>query len=758
MCAALCQDQASVGGGQAGSAAPTTGQPAEQPPTSPQPTVPPSLPAETLPGQAPSTPPVASQPPDSSDKLARSSPEGVRAHLAELFLLGATEAESPRPVRLLEALQRSGQRDRQEALVTTFWDTLAAGMYVGSLLRAAERLKTVSIPPQATALAEAYEAQLGWQIRRAALQLRTAQHKLAAMVGPQSGQGLPLPGDMFVVSEYRTYYQEVYSGKSLPLRVHQLGRTLPLRAAEVIAAAKALEAAEDWWTACSVSLAEGRGSVPHFFAAFESVVSREKELIDTVCLYNKEIAEYAFGVASPSVPPDTLASMLIGKRALAEEVAPANPTASFPGIRPLRRASSEVAPAAHLEAIPDADSPTAGWQKIPPSSGVLPAVTDSSAGGQSAPPATSSGAPGASETMSIQSGPVVPVEPQSAQPADQGQHQASAGSTQSETTSAGAKGSSPLPAPPEASPGTPVTEGQRSPYFVRRPVLPSAPEALCRFPALQALTGLAALRSVTPVLFQFDGTDLPLQAGDPPTVTTAEPVEIRRLTLEQCLLRAATSERLRTSRAYWRLAESWARLKSTAHHLNAVAEILTTLFEARDLPGVGEQYLHVRAVEQLLRFRELSLTNTLLNADQELKLLTDLPGTSEVLMPATVPHTGAYELDWDRLSARRREDPALRGLARRVNEYQQSLGATAEMLSKADRAAASALADFYAGKGDPAQALSGLELYFNAEQNVISHIVEYNLAIAEYADAVLPAGIAPEQFARALVPTRTAGQ
>ncbi len=670
--------------------------------------------------------------------------EQLQARLAQLFVLGASSVGSGSSVRLREALARIADRSRQESIVKAFWETLAAGMRLGASVQCLKRLKDAPIPQEYAGLEAAFEARLRSLAAEQGVVFRSGQHRLAMLLGSQATGGLPLPADMFVLTEYRTYFEEVYASRDLPLRLRLLGLTLPLRFREVQLAARSLEAAEDWWDAVRAGLAEGRVSGAMLFRALEELQRQEQALIESVCRYNQEIAEYALGVAEAGLAADTLAWMLIGKRATQPEVAPVEMRAQLgEGASPLSPPTG-VTPATHTAPSNNlASDVQLGWQKLPP--------TGSSSGNApgSSPTPQPEVTPGGLDQaglppVSIQTQPVVPVEE------TEGRAELSIPPPPLDAPPGGESGLSSS----EMNPSTPgrldlLQNGkfqnvEREHHVVQKPVLTTESALLRQFPGLQVAPRQRRLPFLAELLFQPVTKTLEFPGQ-------TESLDVRASSLEDCLGRSDVAMRLAVVQTYWALARAWAERNLIDSQEELILQVAALAFENRNLPGMAEGYLHLRVVERSLELDRAQASLAIARADQRLSHLLKLPPRKEVFLPSTIPYVGEYPLGEVGLATAQGKDPSMPAMEEQISGHREVLKLTLEAVLEADKAWGATLARFSSGGCPLEEVLAAWEMLYQAQRQWISQVIDYNLAIAEYADLVLSKELPPRQFAAALM-------
>jgi hypothetical protein len=194
-----------------------------------------------------------------------------------------------RPLSLLEALERSGDRTRRLWIVQAYWKVSVAHASVRTATNALERLELV--------------APGGDPHDRGVLDVATAAAR-ADLADAQARLAIA--------------QQDLVDLSRLPL-----GRTLPVRHEAIEARATAVRAAEAALARAEADHAKAARPIEAVIAAHAALVSQEREFLEATRAYNLEIGEYAMAVADLSVPDDAFVSMLIGTPIQWRQQAPA---------------------------------------------------------------------------------------------------------------------------------------------------------------------------------------------------------------------------------------------------------------------------------------------------------------------------------------------------------------------------------------------------------------------------------------------------
>ncbi|MEI6241123.1 MAG: hypothetical protein WCR51_12090 [Planctomycetia bacterium] len=261
----------------------------------------------------PATPPAAK----ANDATPAPDASGAATLLGTLLepLAAATSGSlHDRPLPLLEALERSGDRTRRLWITQSYWKVAAAFSLLKQATAAVARLELVA-PGAAEhdrAVLEALVAEARSERAEAEAALVAAQQELVDLVRLPVGEPLPWPVDRPLVTAYQTHFETIFAARAATGRVRAINRTLPVRHEALETRASAVRYAAEAFSLAEVEHAKGRLPIEAVAAAHERLVAQERAFIDDVRTYNNEIAEYVMAVGDFSVPDDRFASMLIG--------------------------------------------------------------------------------------------------------------------------------------------------------------------------------------------------------------------------------------------------------------------------------------------------------------------------------------------------------------------------------------------------------------------------------------------------------------
>jgi len=226
----------------------------------------------------------------------------------------ANAAVYARPLPLVEALERSGDRSRRLWISQAYWKVSAGFAMLRWSTEALERLELIAPggDPHDRAVLDVAVSAARADLADARAELVSAQQELVDLVRLPAGDPLPWPVDRPLAGPYQTHFETLFSTRPATGRIRAIVRMLPLkhealeaRAAAVVAAQKAMQMAE-------ADHAKGQRPIEAVTAAHAAVTGQQREFVKVMKAYNLDIAEYAMAVADLSVPDDRFVSMLIG--------------------------------------------------------------------------------------------------------------------------------------------------------------------------------------------------------------------------------------------------------------------------------------------------------------------------------------------------------------------------------------------------------------------------------------------------------------
>lgn len=219
-----------------------------------------------------------------------------------------------RPLPLVEALERSGDRARRLWISQAYWKVSGGYAALRWSTDALERLELIAPggDPHDRAVLDVALAAARADLADARAELIAAQQELVDLVRLPAGEPLPWPVDRPLAGPYQTHFETIFATRPATGRIRAIVRMLPskhealeARAAAVIAAQKAMQMAE-------ADHAKGQRPIEAVTAAHAALTGQQREFVKVMKAYNLDIAEYAMAVADLSVPDDRFVSMLIG--------------------------------------------------------------------------------------------------------------------------------------------------------------------------------------------------------------------------------------------------------------------------------------------------------------------------------------------------------------------------------------------------------------------------------------------------------------
>ncbi len=231
--------------------------------------------------------------------------------VAEALKLPPQSKLTGRPLRLLTAISSAPDRWQQLHVTVAYWRLVQAVAKYRFAWHYDDRLLR---------FADAAAGEISWRVARAssAAMLREAevaavvsQHELAALVLARPDAPLPLPADRPHAGPYRTYFEELFVVRIPPARAKLIDRTLPVRCLAIESRAAAVRAAEAAEAEAVAAYGQGRADLPTVLAVMQQSLRQHEALIESVCRYNEEIADYVLAVADPGTTPPALLRMMI---------------------------------------------------------------------------------------------------------------------------------------------------------------------------------------------------------------------------------------------------------------------------------------------------------------------------------------------------------------------------------------------------------------------------------------------------------------
>jgi hypothetical protein len=232
--------------------------------------------------------------------------------------------------------------------------------------------------------------------------------------------------------------------------------------------------------------------------------------------------------------------------------------------------------------------------------------------------------------------------------------------------------------------------------------------------------------------------------------------------LADCLRGVPAQNRLAVIGAYWRARGCAARYQVLAEKHQQLSALQSIAIGLRDQPGMAEAGVRLQAARRSARAAALDAQTALLAAQFDLTLAAGRPLEGEWLLPSTVPQSGRYQV-----SARARSG-ASRGVAHWADmtalEYEK-LQHRADAVIQCDALRADlvlrARRNETDGESDDDQ-MTPLDRAIWATQGqneqtiaFLDDLTDYNMAIANYVLAMLPATLSGDELAAKLAIARS---
>jgi len=219
-----------------------------------------------------------------------------------------------RPLSLVEALERSGERTRRLWISQAYWKVSAGFALLRWSIEALERLELIAPggDPHDRAVLDVTVSAARADLADARADLVAAQQELVDLVRLPPGDPLPWPVDRPLAGPYQTHFETLFATRPATGRIRAIVRMLPARHEALEAHAAAVAAAQQAMQMAEAAHARGRRPIEAVTAAHAALVGQQREFIAALKAYNLDIAEYAMSVADLSLPDDRFVSMLIG--------------------------------------------------------------------------------------------------------------------------------------------------------------------------------------------------------------------------------------------------------------------------------------------------------------------------------------------------------------------------------------------------------------------------------------------------------------
>jgi hypothetical protein len=225
----------------------------------------------------------------------------------------------------------------------------------------------------------------------------------------------------------------------------------------------------------------------------------------------------------------------------------------------------------------------------------------------------------------------------------------------------------------------------------------------------------------------------------------------RAVSLEECLGQAPVESRRNIIAAYWRAREAAAICQVLTNELSELAALAQMATRLRNVEGGAEAVLRLQATRRTGHSDLATAQLDLELAQQDLTLLCGSRVDQELLLPATIPHGGRYYLRLDSQPQDIVSQQRLDRLGLLVTVLHEQMEDHAGTVVYADAARAGALRNPAADARAFDAAIAIIEQQSNHTIFFVRAATKYNIAIADYAMAVMPSNVPADQLVAALV-------
>lgn len=219
-----------------------------------------------------------------------------------------------RPLPLLEALQRSGDRSRRLWITQAYWKVAADYGSVRFASASLEQLQLVAPgrDPHDRGLLDVVIAAAEADRAEALASLIASQQQLVDLIRLPVSEPLPWPVDRPLVGPYETHFAAIFATRPATGRIRAINAMLPSKHEALEARATATLAAADALARAEADHARGNRPIEAVLVTHQVLRQQRERFLEALAAYNLDIAEYAMAVADVTVPDGQYVSMLIG--------------------------------------------------------------------------------------------------------------------------------------------------------------------------------------------------------------------------------------------------------------------------------------------------------------------------------------------------------------------------------------------------------------------------------------------------------------
>jgi hypothetical protein len=645
--------------------------------------------------------------------------------VAQAMQLPAGCAIGGQPLTLAAALGSTSDRGQQLMIVRAYWRLVRAAAeysFCRDYVKALDRIKpggqadAVLRPAMAAATAQLHEIELG-AVR--------AQYELAELMRLPPSSPLPMAADRPLVIAYGTKFNEMFAGRTPPDLARLSDRILPIQRQAIDDRAAAVQAADDALVAVADDYQSGRGDAASVIACGREVLRQQRAFIETVCAYNRNIADYALLVVSPGTSPQGLKTILIGDPSqmggssvsAAEQAVRATsgnepistnpmrqPGRNEPTLAPPRPKNEPTLAPPPSKAQPTFVPPNEGWKTNERKSTAIPDSLKPV--GKDEPQLTPPPRGATADPPRVLEAPVVPVD------------------------------SLPVPATPRTARKPVVRPPASMGDLGGTTATATATSIAPLYPALVAAMPAGRAKQLATALY-WDRL-LPKDAGKP-------------ISLADCLLRDGNGDHRPTIEAYWLVRQRAAQYQLLAQQTELLDAIAPTALERHNQPSGAADMLRLHAAQLAIQAAMRESHVALVEAQYVLALRIGALAEAAWPLASTVPHSGGYVPKVEEQPASLRESWPVRRLAAMMPGLGQGVQERAAAVVDADAARVAVAGKYAAGTATIEQVIDGITEQTEQTWAFLEAMAAYNRAIAEYATTVLPPGTPVGKLVAALV-------
>ncbi|HOM19228.1 MAG TPA: hypothetical protein PLQ00_17995, partial [Thermoguttaceae bacterium] len=194
----------------------------------------------------------------------------------------------------------------------------------------------------------------------------------------------------------------------------------------------------------------------------------------------------------------------------------------------------------------------------------------------------------------------------------------------------------------------------------------------------------------------------------------------------------------------------WAELAALAQQREILDELGRLTLQQRNRPLGAETMLQWRAAQLAEDADRMEARIRLLEREEKLAQYVNASGEA-ILAPATLPHTGPYQLRLESQPKKVAESWPVRRAAGLIPALYTSLQEQAKAVVLADQTRSEVLSLYRQGQRSLQDVLAACDQQKQAALEFLQTLADYNQAIADYVVLVAPAALPAERFVQTLV-------